>query len=529
MTWLIRYSALLLVGAIIALYWPELGIPIFLVFMGGALAYIGDQLGIYWGKKRISIFGLRPKQTAVFISVFTGLLITLLTLMVASYLSENVKIALFQIDTLIETQDELRNDQRQILRKNKSLEADNKVIQEEAQALKNEKAELEKARANLLHEKGELEKKIVEVEDSLLQLKEDKLRKIAEIERLAKIVEKKETALVAIHKGQPLIETPILVKLDAKREEISRLALSMLMDLKQAVESKGVTIDTKKFMEAEEALTSSILQKLAKIRAACEKEGAVVAECCIQPVSLRNVSIDEKLQSVNFQVKPNLLVFGKEEEVARTSIDGRMAEERILDQLFYFDKQVISVMREKGVSPNSLRIRMRKISSRQLVKFYEIVRRVRELGRPVLVRLITLSPIYSYGEINVSYLVEELPGPWTPQGRELVRATVKSTPETRKTTPVLHKPVIATPPPIATMAPEPTPVPVATTPVEQTPISTIPGDETNSVSDVDVETEPLYDEPVSLPAFVTTAPAEYMPLPPIEGDEEVESGGDTGN
>ena len=525
MTWLIRYSALLLVGAIIALYWPELGIPIFLVFMGGALAYVGDQLGIYWGKKRISIFGLRPKQTAVFISVVTGLLITLLTLMVASYLSENVKIALFQIDTLINTQDELRNDQRQILKKNKSLVEKNKTIQAANELLHEEKANLEEARANLLKEKGELEKKIVEVEESLLQLKEDKLRKIGEIERLSRVVEKKETALVAIHKGQPLIETPIIVKLNAKRNEISNLALSMLMDLKQAVESKGVSIDTEKFLHAEEELTTSILKKLEKISEACKKEGTVVSECCIQPVSLRNVSIDEKLQSVNFQVKPNLLIFGKEEEVARTSIDGRLAEERILDQLFYFDKQVISVMREKGVSPNSLRIRMRKISSRQLVKFYEIVRRVRELGRPVLVRLVTLSPIYSYGEINVSYLVEELPGPWTPKGRELGRTTVASIEETHRTTvPVQTSiPMTMTPTPTTNTSALPTsiptppvlalPQPVTTTSVEPYPPST---------------NEIIYDEPVSLPAFVTTAPADYMPLTPEE--EKVEAPGvDSGN
>jgi len=426
-SWLIRYSALLLVGVAIALSWPQLFIPIFLVFMGGALAYVGDQLGIYWGKKRISIFGLRPKQTAVFISVVTGLLITLLTLMVASYLSENVKIALFEIDTLIETQDELRSHQKQILHKNKALEAKNKSIQAEVEVLQKEKAALETIRDDLNAIKQGLEKKIAEVEESLLQLKEDKQRRIVEIERLSKIVEKKETALVAIHKGQPLLDTPVIVRFDATKDDISRLALTMLGDLKQAVEATGVHIDTDAFVRAEAELTTSILAELAKIRTTLASEGTVVNECCIQPVSLRNVSIDEKLQAVKFQVKPNIFVFGKDEEVARTSIDGRLTEERILDQLFYFDQQVLSVMRDKGVSSNSLRIRTRKISSRQLVNFYKIVRLVRDLGRPVMVRFVTLSPVYSYGEIDAIYKVEELPGPWVPEGRELGRTSVTAT------------------------------------------------------------------------------------------------------
>ena len=80
--------------------------------MGGALAYIGDQLGVYWGKKRISVFGLRPKQTAVLISVITGLFITLFTLMVASILNENVEIALFNIENLKKNEEKLTKNKK---------------------------------------------------------------------------------------------------------------------------------------------------------------------------------------------------------------------------------------------------------------------------------------------------------------------------------------------------------------------------------------------------------------------------------
>ena len=415
---------MLLIGALIGLYWPTLGIPIFLVFMGGALAYIGDQLGIYWGKKRISFMGMRPKQTAVFINVFTGLMITLLTLTVASYLSENVQIALFETDKLIDTQIKLTANVETLKERTQSLKIKNDVVQDKNDMLKEQKSVLEQVRQKLINEKLRLEGKIIEVDKSLVTLKEDKERKIAEIERLGKIVERKETALIAVFKGQALLDNPLLIPLNASKNDISQFTIAMLDDLKTIAESRGVTIDTLSFEEASVSLVTLIETKLSEIARGYSDSSFVVKECSIQPVSMRNVSIGDRLQAVTFEVEPNLLIFGKDSEVARTSIDGRLPAEQLLDQLFYFDKQVLSVLKEKGVSPTSLRIRKRKISSVQLINFFKIVKLVRELGRVVLIRFVTLSSVYSYGDIDAIYKVEELATPWVDKGRTLGEAVI---------------------------------------------------------------------------------------------------------
>jgi hypothetical protein len=387
--------------------------------MGGALAYIGDQLGIYWGKKRISFLGMRPKQTAVFINVFTGLLITLMTLMVASYLSENVQIALFETDKLIETQQRLKLHQVELLERTRSLMVTNNLVEDKNEMLQSEKAGLEKARVKLLDEKKRLELKVEEVDKSLLALKEDKEQKIEEIERLGKLVERKETALVAVYKGQSLLENPLLIPVKASTEEIEKFTIAMLDDLKHVAETQGVIIDTSSYDKVGSSLVSLISQKLIAIANSSDAGTINVTECSVQPVSMKNVSIGDHLQAVTFEVKPNLLVFGKDSEIARTAIDGRLSEEGILDQLFYFDTQVLSVLKERGVSPTSLRIRKRKISSVQLINFFKIVKLVRELGRIVLIRFVTLSPVYSYGDIDAIYKVEEMATPWVDKGREL--------------------------------------------------------------------------------------------------------------
>ena len=43
-----------------------------LVITGGAIAFIGDRLGTKVGKKKMSIFGLRPRHTSILVTIVTG-------------------------------------------------------------------------------------------------------------------------------------------------------------------------------------------------------------------------------------------------------------------------------------------------------------------------------------------------------------------------------------------------------------------------------------------------------------------------
>ncbi|NIO64040.1 MAG: DUF3084 domain-containing protein, partial [Gammaproteobacteria bacterium] len=54
-----------------------------LVLVSGLIAYIGDIVGRRMGRKRLSLFGMRPRHTAIAVSVAAGMLITVITLLVA--------------------------------------------------------------------------------------------------------------------------------------------------------------------------------------------------------------------------------------------------------------------------------------------------------------------------------------------------------------------------------------------------------------------------------------------------------------
>jgi hypothetical protein len=78
------------------------GITLILVLavVGGVIAFIGDRLGTRIGKKKLSIFGLRPRHTAVIVTIFTGICITAVTFGIMAAVSENVRTALFGMDRL---------------------------------------------------------------------------------------------------------------------------------------------------------------------------------------------------------------------------------------------------------------------------------------------------------------------------------------------------------------------------------------------------------------------------------------------
>lgn len=71
-----------------------------LLVLGGVLSTLGDRLGSKVGKARLSLFGLRPRQTAVVITVLTGSLISVLSLGLMLLVSRQLRVGLFELNDL---------------------------------------------------------------------------------------------------------------------------------------------------------------------------------------------------------------------------------------------------------------------------------------------------------------------------------------------------------------------------------------------------------------------------------------------
>ena len=71
-----------------------------ILVIAGAVAYVGDRVGHQVGRRRLTLFGIRPRYTSTIIAVLTGVVIALVLTLVAILASNNVKTALFQLHTL---------------------------------------------------------------------------------------------------------------------------------------------------------------------------------------------------------------------------------------------------------------------------------------------------------------------------------------------------------------------------------------------------------------------------------------------
>lgn len=69
-----------------------------ILVLGGLLATLGDRLGTKVGKARLSLFKLRPKQTATVVTIITGTIISASTLGILFATSKSLRVGIFQLD-----------------------------------------------------------------------------------------------------------------------------------------------------------------------------------------------------------------------------------------------------------------------------------------------------------------------------------------------------------------------------------------------------------------------------------------------
>ena len=75
---------------------------VLLLILGGILSTLGDRLGSRVGKARLSIFKLRPKSTAVLITVFTGSIISAISFATMILFDRDLRVGLFQLEDIRE-------------------------------------------------------------------------------------------------------------------------------------------------------------------------------------------------------------------------------------------------------------------------------------------------------------------------------------------------------------------------------------------------------------------------------------------
>jgi hypothetical protein len=86
----------------------------FVMALAGTVAYVGDRVGHQVGRRRLTLFGIRPRYTSTIVAIATGMVIGLVVTLVAIFASEQVKTAFFKLNSINQQISELQARQRDL-------------------------------------------------------------------------------------------------------------------------------------------------------------------------------------------------------------------------------------------------------------------------------------------------------------------------------------------------------------------------------------------------------------------------------
>jgi len=365
-----------------------------LIIVSGIIAYIGDLTGFRIGKKKISIFGLRPHRTAVFITIITGIVISILTISILSILSNDVRTALFGLDELREKQYELSREVQSLnIQLTETQEAltskteDLEQLEEEYQQLNNQISiqtqqleSLIEIRENLTKERDSLQQEITELEETVQGLSSG-IRWL----RSGDIIldQGEEIAMAIIQGGQT-------------EEEIEQEIVHLLAQATRTVLEAGAEQDE----ESGQVLIISRSEYEDIIQKIKESETSLV----VRLLASMNV-IRGEMVLADISVLENRLIFEKDEVVLMEEVPVINEPSEAEDRLFSILRKVNLRAVQEGIIPESQTSLVGTISA---VNLFETVRTIAQSDTGMLLKVIAIDDTWTTGPFKVRMEVEKI-------------------------------------------------------------------------------------------------------------------------
>lgn len=314
-----------------------------LLVLGGVLAPLGDRLGTRVGKARLSLLGLRPRNTAVVITVLTGSLISALSLGLMLLVSRQLRVGLFELNTLQAKLKSSRND----LERSRAAQAKVALELEQAQA------ERQRARQDFTAAQAKADA----LRKALVPLQQQRQGLEAERRRLSRDVQARDAEIQRTEKELADVRARISAGENELRElEQQRLALrlgSVVLSSGQPLATATLRLDNpgqakqvidKLLQEAnlqayqrvlpEEKPDRQILlvprNDIERLEATIQKPGTWV----VNIRSAANVLLGEKVVYAFPEARPNTTVVQRDAVLATTAVEREeMSPEAIRNRL----------------------------------------------------------------------------------------------------------------------------------------------------------------------------------------------------
>ena len=354
-----------------------------LIFGSAALSVLGDSVGSKYGKKRISLFGMRPKHTSRLITALTGALIAVGILGVMSIFSQDVRTALFGMKLL---RQQMYSLQFQLTQSEENTTHMRIELAETAASLDLTGFELDSMR----NDKLILEQEKNELEASLKIMRE-------ESEQLKHEINALKSEAIALNANVLLAQTAF--EADSSRDEI----IAGLEELRQQVKLNVLTrISDQSFTRLRDVpveFDPSEVKELIKSLESSDMRQYVRA------LSAANYTLDEKINvTIKLQSGTSIIIYPDNSTVYKKFFDMGSVNNTPEEILHVFLRELRNKALNDGIlsDPST-----NNVGTMDGESFFSAVEELSTVTGGVIISAIASGDIYTEGPVNINIIFEE--------------------------------------------------------------------------------------------------------------------------
>jgi uncharacterized protein (DUF3084 family) len=348
-----------------------------IVITGGIIAFFGDRIGTRVGKRRLSLWGLRPRYTSIIITILTGILIAGATMGVLTVISYDVRTALFGMEALKQQTQALSDE---VGKRNKELAAAHaEIAKKNAEfAATNERiASITKEIQILQASKQALDGRIAALSDARTELQKD-------IDRLNELTANLRKGIATA--GEVL--TVNVIQGGGTAADVEQRLTVYMQEANQRLRERFQIQDPKLDLifipkaHAEDVISFLIARPESFV---------------LRLLSASNVVVGEPVIG-QFEIFPNRLIFEQGTIVLsdRVEYSGKVKD---ADQIMaIFLRRVNEIAVQKGIIPDPLQGTVGAVSMEQ---YFEVLNQLRKLKGAIEIAAVTTETIYSAGPLRI--------------------------------------------------------------------------------------------------------------------------------
>jgi len=358
-----------------------------LIVISGLIAFVGDWVGLKIGKKRVTIFGLRPHHTAIFITIISGILIAIITVTILAISSNDVRTALFGMEELKE---KLTYLSREVGMINVQLSTTKEELKKKTTQLQEMEEKYQKLSEDIKNKTSQLEELLI-IREGLVKEKE-KLSE--EVEELNATIKALYSGIAWIREGEVIFgsDEQIALTIIQGQRPVEEIKEELIRFLNEA-SNKALAMGAKK----DERTNQVFIVAQNEFEDITKKIYDSDKEMIVRLLSSINVVEGEPIVAY-FNILENKLLFKIEEEIISEEIENSEIYGEVEKKLLSLLRKVNIIAVKEGIIPNPETSFVGSISA---VNLYDTVKTIVESGTKMKVSVISVYDTWSTGPLRV--------------------------------------------------------------------------------------------------------------------------------